>query len=55
MQVSSLSIAIAKRDGTLSIVKMEGRFGEFFAIKDRVGTIEVFDTRSEAEEMVASA
>jgi hypothetical protein len=38
---TDLAIAVAIKAGTLSIERCEGRFGEFFAIGDERGIIEV--------------
>lgn len=50
---SLLAIRLAKREGTIRVEKREGRFGEFFAICDQYGTIEVADTQAEADDLVA--
>lgn len=57
MGVSSalFAIRLAKREGTIRITRHEGRFGEYFAIADQFGTIEVADTMAEAEELVGCA
>lgn len=52
---SLVSIRIAKRNGALRIERRNGRFGEFFAICDECGTIEVADTLADAESVVALA
>lgn len=52
---SLLSIRIAARNDALRIERREGRFGEFFAICDDAGTIEVADTFAEAEATIAEA
>lgn len=51
MNASTLAIRIASENGTLRIVEREGRFGTFFAICDDNGTIEVADTRNEANDI----
>lgn len=48
------AIATAAKAGSLSLVEREGRFGSFIAICDDRGTIEVAETRAEANERIAS-
>ena len=55
MNASTLAIRIASETGTLRIVEREGRFGTFVAICDDKGTIEVTDTRNEANDIVEVA
>lgn len=55
MNASTLAIRIASENGTLRIVEREGRFGTFFSICDNSGTIEVADTRNEANDIVEVA
>ena len=54
LAVSSQCFAIAQADraGTLSLIEREGRFGSFVAICDDRGTIEVADTRAEADKRI---
>lgn len=52
---SLFAIRLAKREGTLRLEARQGRFGEFIAICDAHGTIEVADTLAEAENTVALA
>jgi hypothetical protein len=52
---SLLSIRIAARNTSLRIERREGRFGEFFAICDDCGTIEVADTFADAEATILEA
>jgi hypothetical protein len=49
-----LAIANASENGTLRLVRREGRFGEFVAIADTHGTIEVADSMAEASARINS-
>ena len=49
---TDLAITIADKAGSLSLIEREGRFGQFVAICDEAGTIEVADTMGEAEARV---
>ena len=46
------AIATAIGRGELSLVERAGRFGNFYAIADSAGTIEVCDTAGEAHSRV---
>jgi hypothetical protein len=56
LAVSSQCLAIAQADkaGALSLIERDGRFGSFVAICDDRGTIEVADTRAEADRRVTA-
>lgn len=47
------AIRAASIEGTLRIVERTGRFGQYFAIEDHFGLIEVARTREEADERIA--
>jgi len=47
-----LSIALAKKAGTLRLVEREGRFGSFVSIEDTVGVIEITDSMFAAQARV---
>ena len=43
------AIRVAASEGTLRIVERTGRFGQYFAIEDQFGLIEVARTREEVD------
>lgn len=49
LSATDLAIAVAIKANTLRIERREGRFGEFFAISDDHGLIEVADDSDEVE------
>lgn len=48
-----LAIAIADKKGSLRKVERQGRFGQFVAIEDDFGIIEVADDMAEADRRIA--
>lgn len=54
LSATDLAIAKAIKAGTLIIAEREGRFGKFWSIADERGTIEVADTRQEADERIGA-
>lgn len=55
LSATDLAIAVAAKAGTLRLVARASRLGgEFVAIEDAVGVIEVHNSREEAEARVAS-
>ena len=53
LSATDLAIAVANKNGTLSITEQTGRFGQFWAISDDFGLIEVALTANEAKTRVA--
>lgn len=53
VSASCLAIALAAKSGTLKVTPCQGRFGEYFAIEDDYGLIEVALTADEAAQRVA--
>ena len=53
LSATCLSIALASKRGTLRLEVCTGRFGEYVAISDDHGIIEVADDMSSAERRVA--
>lgn len=53
LSATDLAIRIAKREGTLRVSEHTGRFGQYWAISDSHGVIEVHDTAAEADARVA--
>ena len=53
LSATCVAIRLAAAEGTLKIVERTGRFGQYFAIEDQFGLIEVALTREEADGRVA--
>ena len=54
LSATDVAIATAIKAGTLTIAEREGRFGPYWTIGDERGTIEVVDTRQEADERICA-
>ena len=54
LSATDLAIAIADKAGTLAVTAEQGRFGQFFAISDDRGLIEVAMSASEADLRLAA-
>ena len=48
------AIAVAIKNGTLAVTEHTGRFGQYWAISDEVGLIEVALSEAEAETRVGA-
>ena len=53
LSATNVAIRIAKERGTLKVEKATGRFGDYWAISDDHGLIEVAMSEAEAEERVS--
>ena len=54
ISATDVAIAMAHERGTLLIERRVGRFGEYFAVSDEHGLIEVHNTDTELEERIGS-
>lgn len=53
LSATCVAIRLAFHEGTLRIVERTGRFGQYFAIEDQFGLIEVARTREEVDARIA--
>ena len=53
LSATCLAIRLALEEGTLKVVEREGRFGQYFAIEDQFGLIEVQRTREQVDARLA--
>ncbi len=54
LSATDLAISIARKNGTLRVTEETGRFGQYWAIKDDQGLIEVAMTLAEADKRIGS-
>jgi len=54
LSATDLAIALAVKNGTLKVTERVGRFGQFWAIADDVGLIEVQMTETAMRERIDS-
>lgn len=53
LSATCVAIRLAIEEGTLKVVEREGRFGQYFAIEDQFGLIEVQRTKEEVDARLA--
>lgn len=53
LSATCVAIRLALEEGTLKVVEREGRFGQYFAIEDQFGLIEVQRTKEEVDARLA--
>ena len=54
LSATDLAIAVAIRSNTLRVQTRSGRFGDYVAISDDAGLIEVHNSQAEADSRLAS-